>query len=147
MKDITGAPNPHLVIKLPWGYVNTLAEFDQRLPEILDTLADEDMLVITADHRNDPTTPSTHHSREYVPHVLAGCAVTWWRGSWEPLSFVCSGACLASIAGRGSSGLHGSFLFFSRLICKIRVLLYILACETVSANKLLTQPDFKGLTS
>ena len=85
MKDITGAPNPHLVIKLPWGYVNTLAEFDQRLPEILDTLADEDMLVITADHRNDPTTPSTDHSREYVPNVIVVCAVILCRASWQAL--------------------------------------------------------------
>lgn len=59
----------------PQGYANALTEFDQRLPEILDTLADDDVLVITADHGNDPTTPSTDHSREYVPILLTGSPV------------------------------------------------------------------------
>jgi phosphopentomutase len=55
----------------PEGYANALAEFDQRLPEIMDALADDDVLVLTADHGNDPTTPSTDHSREYVPLLIA----------------------------------------------------------------------------
>ena len=59
----------------PQGYANALTEFDQRLPEILDALADDDVLVITADHGNDPTTPSTDHSREYVPILLTGSPV------------------------------------------------------------------------
>jgi phosphopentomutase len=56
----------------PEGYAQTLAEFDQRLPELLAALADDDILVITADHGNDPTTPSTDHSREYVPILITG---------------------------------------------------------------------------
>ena len=44
-----------------------MREFDSSLPEILQTLDEEDALIITADHGNDPTTPSTDHSREYVP--------------------------------------------------------------------------------
>lgn len=56
----------------PEGYANALAEFDRRLPEILDALANDDVLVITADHGNDPTTPGTDHTREYVPILLAG---------------------------------------------------------------------------
>lgn len=59
----------------PSGYAQTLAEFDQRLPDLLAALAAEDVLVITADHGNDPTTPSTDHSREYVPILIAGQAV------------------------------------------------------------------------
>lgn len=59
----------------PQGYADALAEFDQRLPEILAALAADDLLVITADHGNDPTTPSTDHSREYVPILLTGPAV------------------------------------------------------------------------
>ncbi len=51
----------------PQGFANALKEFDERMPEILDTLDESDALVITADHGNDPTTPSTDHSREYVP--------------------------------------------------------------------------------
>ena len=49
------------------GYGKALAEFDARLPEILENLTDEDLLIITADHGNDPSTPSTDHSREYIP--------------------------------------------------------------------------------
>jgi phosphopentomutase/deoxyribose-phosphate aldolase len=56
----------------PQGYADALAEFDQRLPEILNALADDDLLVITADHGNDPVTPSTDHSREYVPVLVTG---------------------------------------------------------------------------
>jgi len=51
----------------PKGFAQKLVEFDQFLPELLNRLDESDMLVITADHGNDPTTPSTDHSREYVP--------------------------------------------------------------------------------
>jgi phosphopentomutase len=54
------------------GYGNALKEFDDRLPEILDTLKEDDLLIITADHGCDPTTESTDHSREYVPIVFYG---------------------------------------------------------------------------
>ncbi len=51
----------------PEGFHKALIEFDSRLPDILNSLDESDALVITADHGNDPTTPSTDHSREYVP--------------------------------------------------------------------------------
>jgi phosphopentomutase len=51
----------------PDGFAKTLVEFDQFLPGFLDRLDESDRLIITADHGNDPTTPSTDHSREYVP--------------------------------------------------------------------------------
>lgn len=56
----------------PIGYARDLEAIDARLPETLDRLGAEDLLVITADHGNDPTTPSTDHSREYAPLLLAG---------------------------------------------------------------------------
>jgi phosphopentomutase len=56
----------------PDGFYRDLQNFDRRLPEFLDQLGDGDLLVITADHGNDPTTPSTDHSREYVPILLYG---------------------------------------------------------------------------
>jgi phosphopentomutase len=49
------------------GFARALEYFDSQLARILDTLEPDDLLVITADHGNDPTTPSTDHSREYVP--------------------------------------------------------------------------------
>jgi phosphopentomutase len=51
----------------PQGYARALEEMDQALPRILDKLRPGDVLAITADHGCDPTTPSTDHSREYVP--------------------------------------------------------------------------------
>ncbi len=49
------------------GFAKALTEFDLRLPDIINSLDDSDRLIITSDHGNDPTTPSTDHSREYVP--------------------------------------------------------------------------------
>ncbi len=51
----------------PEGYGKALEEFDARLPEIIAALAEDDLLLITADHGNDPTAPGTDHTREYVP--------------------------------------------------------------------------------
>lgn len=56
----------------PVGYANALEEFDRRLPEIQNVMAKDDILFITADHGNDPTTPSTDHSREQVPLLAYG---------------------------------------------------------------------------
>jgi phosphopentomutase len=49
------------------GYAKALEEFDAWLPSLYRKLSDQDLLIITADHGCDPTTPSTDHSREYVP--------------------------------------------------------------------------------
>ncbi len=54
------------------GYAKALTYFDSRLPEILAALKEEDILMITADHGCDPITPSTDHSREYTPLIIAG---------------------------------------------------------------------------
>jgi len=59
----------------PQGYAEALAELDRRMPELLDAMRDEDVAIITADHGCDPTTPSTDHSREYVPLLVYGKAV------------------------------------------------------------------------
>ncbi|MDD4169931.1 MAG: phosphopentomutase [Desulfotomaculaceae bacterium] len=59
----------------PLGYARALEELDQRLPEIINVMRDEDIMIITADHGCDPTTASTDHSREYVPLLVYGKAV------------------------------------------------------------------------
>ncbi|WAM34613.1 phosphopentomutase [Caldicellulosiruptor morganii] len=56
----------------PIGYARALVEFDERLPEIFEKLKEDDILIITADHGCDPTTPSTDHSREHVPVLIYG---------------------------------------------------------------------------
>ncbi len=54
------------------GYAKALTYFDKQLPRILAKLQEEDILIITADHGCDPSTPSTDHSREYIPFVACG---------------------------------------------------------------------------
>jgi phosphopentomutase len=54
------------------GFVGGLAELDAALPTLLSRLREDDVLVLTADHGNDPTTPSTDHARENVPLLVAG---------------------------------------------------------------------------
>lgn len=54
------------------GYAKALEEFDKKLPEIMSALRDDDILILTADHGNDPSTPSTDHSREYIPIIAYG---------------------------------------------------------------------------
>ncbi|MCR5684884.1 MAG: phosphopentomutase [Lachnospiraceae bacterium] len=56
----------------PEGYAKALNYFDQNLPRMLELMRDDDILMITADHGCDPVTPSTDHSREYIPIVVYG---------------------------------------------------------------------------
>lgn len=51
----------------PEGYGKALEEYDARLPEVFEKLKEDDLLIITADHGNDPTHTGTDHTREYVP--------------------------------------------------------------------------------
>jgi phosphopentomutase len=79
-KTRTGLVFANLVqFDMDWGHRNDakafaagLEEFDDFLPRILSQLQRGDLLFITADHGNDPTTPSTDHSREYVPLLALG---------------------------------------------------------------------------
>ncbi len=54
------------------GYGNALKHFDDYLEEIKSSLRDDDVMIITADHGCDPSTPSTDHSREYIPVLFYG---------------------------------------------------------------------------
>ena len=54
------------------GFGKALEYFDSKLPEIMESMKDDDILIITADHGNDPSTPSTDHSREYIPILVYG---------------------------------------------------------------------------
>lgn len=52
------------------GYANAIEEFDNRISEIIDNMEDADLLMITADHGCDPTTPGSDHTREYIPLLI-----------------------------------------------------------------------------
>jgi len=54
----------------PTGFAECLQEFDRAIPAIVSKLEEDDMLIITGDHGNDPTSESTDHSREFVPVLV-----------------------------------------------------------------------------
>ncbi|MGL5330203.1 MAG: phosphopentomutase, partial [Peptostreptococcaceae bacterium] len=54
------------------GYKEALEEFDARLPEIMGSMKENDILIINADHGNDPTYKGTDHTREYIPVLVYG---------------------------------------------------------------------------
>ena len=58
------------------GYAKALEHFDGRLPEIIAALNDDDLLIMTADHGNDPTKDGSDHTREYVPLLVYGKTAT-----------------------------------------------------------------------
>ncbi len=94
----------------PRGYAENLERFDERLPEILAALRDTDLLVVTADHGNDPTTPSTDHSREYVPLLATGARVRRGTNLGTRDTFADLGQTLASNFGAGALAHGVSFL-------------------------------------
>nr|WP_295678251.1 phosphopentomutase [uncultured Lachnoclostridium sp.] len=57
------------------GYAKALSYFDEQLPRFLESMQEEDILMITADHGCDPSTPSTDHSREYTPLIVYGSQI------------------------------------------------------------------------
>lgn len=58
------------------GYAKALEHFDARLPEVFDAMNDDDLLILTADHGNDPTFPGSDHTREYAPLLVYGKSAT-----------------------------------------------------------------------
>ncbi len=84
------------------GYAKALTYFDERLPEILNKLKEEDILMITADHGCDPSTPSTDHSREYTPLVIYGNSIPAGLNLGTRPTFADIGATVLSYFGIGS---------------------------------------------
>jgi phosphopentomutase len=81
------------------GFRQGLEEFDRALPSIMAGLGDPDMLIITADHGNDPTTPSTDHSREHVPLLVYGKQLAGGVDLGTRASFADAGATIAEFFG------------------------------------------------
>ncbi|HJR46429.1 MAG TPA: phosphopentomutase [Actinomycetota bacterium] len=93
----------------PEGYAQALAEFDEGLPRIAGALGQDGVLLITADHGNDPTTASTDHSRERVPLLATGAPVTSGRDLGQRASFADCGATVAELLGVPTAGPGASF--------------------------------------
>jgi phosphopentomutase len=93
----------------PEGYAGALEAFDYRLPELLEGLHHDDVIIITADHGNDPTTPSTDHSRERVPLLCAGRMVASGVDVGERPSFTDCGATIADLLDVPTSAPGASF--------------------------------------
>jgi phosphopentomutase len=91
------------------GMAENIKRFDDRLPELFDALATEDLVIITADHGNDPTFKGTDHTRERVPLLIIGGGdphdLGVRNGFWD------IGASVAAWLGMEKGGLPGeSFL-------------------------------------
>ena len=91
------------------GFYGALREFDAALPSITSRLKEDDLLFITADHGNDPTTPSTDHARERVPLLVGGMRVVP-RDLGDRDTFSDLGATVAEWFGLGFRGRGKSFL-------------------------------------
>jgi phosphopentomutase len=92
------------------GYGANLERFDARLAELLGRLRPTDLLIVTADHGNDPATPSTDHSREYVPLLVTGARVRTDVDLGIRATFADLGQTLAANFGVGPLASGTSFL-------------------------------------
>ncbi len=92
------------------GYAANLERFDARLAELLPALSPGDLLVITADHGNDPTTPSTDHSREHVPLLVYGHGVRAGAALGTRATFADLGQTLAEVFSVPALAAGASFL-------------------------------------
>jgi phosphopentomutase len=81
------------------GYADNLERFDARLGDLLPRLSPADLLIVTADHGNDPTTPSTDHAREYVPLLATGARVARDRDLGTRATFADLGQTIADNFG------------------------------------------------
>lgn len=80
------------------GYALALNEFSLRIKDFIDKMRDDDILMITADHGCDPSTPSTDHSREYVPLLICGKSVKPVNMGTKP-TYACIGKTVCDIFG------------------------------------------------
>jgi phosphopentomutase len=92
------------------GYAANIERFDARLPALMAKLRADDLLIITADHGNDPTTPSTDHAREYVPLLVHGQRVKAGVDLGTRATFSDLGQTLAENFGVGAMANGTSFL-------------------------------------
>lgn len=91
------------------GYRNALEEADHRIPEILKIMKPDDILIITADHGNDPTFRGTDHTREYVPILALGDAVNAGTDIGTRKTFADIGSTVADLLNTKDTKIGTSF--------------------------------------
>ena len=92
------------------GYAANLERFDERLGRLLPMIREDDLLLLTADHGNDPTTPSTDHSREFVPVLAYGPRVRAGVALGDRGTLADLGQTIAGVFGVGPLASGRSFL-------------------------------------
>lgn len=93
----------------PEGYGKAIEEFDARLPEILSAMGQEDILMLCADHGNDPVHSGWDHTREYIPVLVAGSPVKAGVNLKTRKSFADIGATIAAYLGIETTAIGSSF--------------------------------------
>ena len=94
----------------PEGYGRCIEEFDRRIPELMEALGDEDILMICADHGNDPVAHGTDHTREYVPILVYGKNLKQGVNLGIRESFADAGASVCDFLGIEGPAIGESFL-------------------------------------
>lgn len=94
----------------PSGYGRAIMDFDKRIPEILAAMKEEDILVITADHGNDPVHSGFDHTREYVPVLICGAGVRAGVDIGTRKTFADCGRTIAEYLGVEKTAMGESFL-------------------------------------
>lgn len=92
------------------GYGKALADFDQRLPELLTALKPDDVLILTADHGNDPAYRGTDHTREYIPILVLGSGIKPGAAIGTRKSFADIAATVSELLGIPATPYGESFL-------------------------------------
>ncbi len=93
----------------PKGYKKAIEEFDARLPEIIEAMKEDDILIINSDHGNDPTYKGTDHTREYIPVLIYGDRIKKGVNLGVRSSFCDIGATIADILGVEKTNCGESF--------------------------------------
>lgn len=94
----------------PHGFAQALETFDEYLQEIWSRLGERDLLILTADHGNDPTIPSTDHTREYAPFLMASPSLSQGKSLGDRPSYADVGATVLDAFGLEATDLPGQSL-------------------------------------
>lgn len=93
------------------GYASCLEEFDRYIPDLIDAMQSEDVIIITADHGNDPTWSGSDHTREYIPILIFGKGIAQGKNFGTRSSFADIAATIADILGIDFETVGESFKF------------------------------------